>query len=209
MSHELRTPLNAIIGFSEIIMNPRARRWRAGKIRRLRRRHKRLGPAPSVLDQRNPGPVEDRGRPQRNPGKRDRPRYPGGIRRGTCSPRSSRKAIWRWSSTCRYSAPALLVDGGKLKQCLANLLSNASKSSRAGGRDTVTITARFPRPAWRAWRSCGARHPGIGIAKEDIAIVLSPFGQVESAFHRSHTGTGLGLPIAKALIEQAMAARCA
>jgi len=42
---------------------------------------------------------------------------------------------------------------------------------------------------------------GIGIAPEDIATVLSPFGQVESAFSRSHHGTGLGLPLAKSLAE--------
>jgi two-component system cell cycle sensor histidine kinase PleC len=42
---------------------------------------------------------------------------------------------------------------------------------------------------------------GIGIADEDIAKVLQPFSQVESAFSRSHEGTGLGLPLAKSFIE--------
>ena len=42
---------------------------------------------------------------------------------------------------------------------------------------------------------------GIGIAESDIPAVLQPFTQVESAFSRSHEGTGLGLPLAKSFIE--------
>ena len=42
---------------------------------------------------------------------------------------------------------------------------------------------------------------GIGIAEDDIPSVLQPFSQVESAFSRSHEGTGLGLPLAKSFIE--------
>ena len=42
---------------------------------------------------------------------------------------------------------------------------------------------------------------GIGIAEDDIPSVLLPFSQVESAFSRSHEGTGLGLPLAKSFIE--------
>ena len=45
------------------------------------------------------------------------------------------------------------------------------------------------------------RDTGIGIAADDIEKVLSPFGQVESAFSRPHHGTGLGLPLAKSLAE--------
>ena len=42
---------------------------------------------------------------------------------------------------------------------------------------------------------------GIGIAAEDIKRVLEPFGQVDNALNRRRGGTGLGLPIAKALVE--------
>jgi signal transduction histidine kinase len=42
---------------------------------------------------------------------------------------------------------------------------------------------------------------GIGIALEDIPKALSQFGQVDSALNRLHTGTGLGLPLAKAMVE--------
>ena len=42
---------------------------------------------------------------------------------------------------------------------------------------------------------------GIGIAAEDVAKAMTPFGQVESAFSRAHQGTGLGLPLSKKLAE--------
>ena len=42
---------------------------------------------------------------------------------------------------------------------------------------------------------------GIGIARDDIAKALSPFGQIDSAFNRRHAGTGLGLPLTKRLVE--------
>jgi signal transduction histidine kinase len=42
---------------------------------------------------------------------------------------------------------------------------------------------------------------GIGIAPQNVAKALETFGQVESAISRKHRGTGLGLPLAKGLIE--------
>jgi len=42
---------------------------------------------------------------------------------------------------------------------------------------------------------------GVGIASIDIPTVMAPFGQVETAFQRAHPGTGLGLPLTRALIE--------
>ncbi len=41
----------------------------------------------------------------------------------------------------------------------------------------------------------------MGIAPEDIPKALSQFGQVDSAHNRKHEGTGLGLPLSKALAE--------
>jgi two-component system cell cycle sensor histidine kinase PleC len=42
---------------------------------------------------------------------------------------------------------------------------------------------------------------GIGIAPEDLDRVLEPFAQVDSSLSRSHSGTGLGLPIVKRMME--------
>ncbi|MEW5727698.1 MAG: ATP-binding protein, partial [Pseudomonadota bacterium] len=42
---------------------------------------------------------------------------------------------------------------------------------------------------------------GVGIAPEDLPLVLQPFGQVENALAPKHEGTGLGLPLAKGFME--------
>ena len=42
---------------------------------------------------------------------------------------------------------------------------------------------------------------GSGIAPEDMATAMTPFGQVDSALSRKYEGTGLGLPLTKALAE--------
>ena len=45
------------------------------------------------------------------------------------------------------------------------------------------------------------RDTGVGMTEEEIAIALTPFGQVDGSRARWREGTGLGLPIAKALVE--------
>jgi len=42
---------------------------------------------------------------------------------------------------------------------------------------------------------------GVGIAPQDIPTALAPFGQIDNAFSRSHSGTGLGLPLSKRFVE--------
>ncbi len=92
-------------------------------------------------------------------------------------------------------SPVLCVDERKIVQILINLLSNACKFTPAGGRVTLSAIASPD-----GGLAIAVRDTGIGIAADDIEKVLSPFGQVESAFSRKHHGTGLGLPLAKSLI---------
>lgn len=92
--------------------------------------------------------------------------------------------------------PPLWADPRMLKQIMINLLSNAVKFTPAGGEielrcaiekgGTLLITVR---------------DTGIGIAVHDIPAALAPFGQVESTLARRHTGTGLGLPLCRCLVE--------
>lgn len=97
-----------------------------------------------------------------------------------------------------FAVPMALVtaDERRLKQILINLLANAVKFTPAGG----TIIAK-------AWATPGEGaglaviDNGIGIAGVDQARMLEPFTQVESSFNRKHDGTGLGLPLCRALIE--------
>jgi len=92
--------------------------------------------------------------------------------------------------------PALRADERKLKQILVNLLSNAVKFTDTGGEVTL-----------RAWCRTDSGYvfqitdTGIGIAPEDIPKALLRFGQVGGALNRHYEGTGLGLPLTKALVE--------
>ncbi|MEE9589160.1 MAG: HAMP domain-containing sensor histidine kinase, partial [Hyphomicrobiaceae bacterium] len=92
--------------------------------------------------------------------------------------------------------PVIYADERLVKQCLVNLLSNAVKFTPEGGK----IEIRVGRPE-NGGLSVAVADTGIGISQEDFERVLSPFGQVESAYSGTYEGTGLGLPITKALIE--------
>ncbi len=91
---------------------------------------------------------------------------------------------------------ALFADGRKLKQILINLLSNAVKFTPGGGR--VALEAAVDGDGSFV---IGITDSGIGIAPDDIATVMAPFSQVDSDLNRRYEGTGLGLPITKALVE--------
>ncbi|NIA72232.1 hypothetical protein HBA54_26935 [Pelagibius litoralis] len=92
------------------------------------------------------------------------------------------------------SLPAIRADKRRLTQVLVNLLSNA-----------VKFTPRDGRVSLRCWATEGsgivfqAIDNGVGIARADIPLALSVFGQVENDCKPQ--GTGLGLPLAKALVE--------
>ena len=92
--------------------------------------------------------------------------------------------------------PRLRVDPRAIRQMLANLLTNAVKFTPKGGQ--VTLTAR----ADGDQIELSVADTGIGIAPKDIAKVLEPFGQADNPHSRRQQGTGLGLPIVKALVEQ-------
>jgi signal transduction histidine kinase len=91
--------------------------------------------------------------------------------------------------------PTLRADSRRLKQILINLLSNAVKFTQAGGR--VTVEAAVEQRGFRI----AVSDTGIGIAAEDLETALRPFGQIDSRLARKYQGTGLGLPLTKAMAE--------
>jgi len=88
-------------------------------------------------------------------------------------------------------------DPVRMKQVLMNLLTNAIKFTPRGG----SVVLKLDRSDDGQVR-CAVRDTGIGIAAEDIEKVLTPYGQVVSGDGGAMEGTGLGLPIAKALVER-------
>jgi PAS domain S-box-containing protein len=95
-----------------------------------------------------------------------------------------------------HDAPSIWIDKRKLAQVIINLLSNALKFTPRGG--TVALSSHSNDDGSLA---ISVRDTGIGIAPEDMQMVLAPFGQVESAFSRKHHGAGLGLPLSRSLTE--------
>ncbi|HVJ34679.1 MAG TPA: PAS domain-containing sensor histidine kinase [Terriglobia bacterium] len=96
---------------------------------------------------------------------------------------------------------ALMVDRRRFIQMILNLLTNAAKFTRAGGR--ILISAQRLDAQYIAVM---VNDNGIGMSAEDIAVALQPFGQVAHANETTElppeqAGTGLGLPIVKSLVE--------
>ena len=75
-------------------------------------------------------------------------------------------------------------------------MTNAIKFTEAGGKVTFKTW-------WRAKDGVVFQiiDTGIGIAPQDIRQALARFGEIYSEFNRRQEGTGLGLPLTKALIE--------
>ncbi|MFD2205755.1 MHYT domain-containing protein [Kiloniella antarctica] len=88
------------------------------------------------------------------------------------------------------------TDRGKLYQVLINLISNAVQYTPAQGRVTIR--------AWPGNRNVNIviEDTGIGMTEEEIDLAVKPFGQVKNAFTSDLSGTGLGLPIVHAFVEQ-------
>jgi signal transduction histidine kinase len=91
--------------------------------------------------------------------------------------------------------PGLFCDRVRVRQILLNVLSNAVKFTEPGG--TVEIKTEVT-----SGLELIVKDTGTGIKPEDIARILTPFGQVASVYSRNHQGAGLGLTLTKALIER-------
>lgn len=92
--------------------------------------------------------------------------------------------------------PEIRADMGQLKTIFERLLDNAITFTPAGG--SIALIAR---------RMAGGRimvavsDTGVGMTPDDIEIALKPFGQIDNRLGRDHGGAGLGLTIAKPLVE--------
>lgn len=92
---------------------------------------------------------------------------------------------------------AIVGDGSRLRQVLANLVSNGVKFTENGGV-TVTVSREPGDPPWIVM---SVEDTGIGIPEDAINELFQPFTQVDASATRRHEGTGLGLAISKRLVE--------
>jgi len=194
MSHELRTPLNAIIGFSEIIHgqlfgeigNDRYLDY-SGDI--LRSGKHLLEVINSVLDLSK----SEAGKMVldiKTVDMRD-------VLKDCVTMVREQLADARLSfevAGLDQSLP-LAADPAKLRQIFLNLLSNALKFTESDGFISLTV-GRGPQGI-----SITVGDTGIGMSPEDLEVALQPFGQVDNRLERKYEGTGLGLPLTRALVE--------
>ncbi|HLB79634.1 MAG TPA: HAMP domain-containing sensor histidine kinase, partial [Dongiaceae bacterium] len=195
MSHELRTPLNAILGFSETIagelFGPIGQPRYTSYARDIHASGTHLlAIINDILDlsKIEAGKYEIRPEPVEVAALVDE-----------CLKIVAGQAAERGvalSAKVDPALPPLHLDKRAAKQILLDLLSNALKFTPADGAVTVVVERLADGGA-----ALRVSDTGIGIAADDIPRILTPFVQVESAMTRQHAGTGLGLPIAKALAE--------
>lgn len=191
MSHELRTPLNAIIGFSSILSTELYgplgdARYRDHAQDVQKSGEHLLSLINDILDftkvdgghlELNEEPVE----------------ISQVIAESLRMVRNDSNIDLRTQAAANL--PIVRVDRRRIRQVMLNLLSNALKFTPEDGtidifaghnEDGITITVA---------------DTGIGIAPENLALVLERFGQVDHDLNRKHQGAGLGLPLSKRLVE--------
>jgi signal transduction histidine kinase/HAMP domain-containing protein len=194
MSHELRTPLNAIIGFSEIISgqffgalgNARYLDY-SGDI--LRSGRHLLAVINDVLDLSK----SEAGKmvlAARETDMRDVLNDCITMIREQCA-----GAGLTLSVTGMEHALPMTGDAAKLRQIFLNLLSNAIKFTEKGGKVSLDACSTADSIA------VTVADTGIGMDPEDVEIAFQPFSQVDNRLERRYEGTGLGLPLTKALVD--------
>jgi two-component system, cell cycle sensor histidine kinase PleC len=99
-------------------------------------------------------------------------------------------------SKLNAALPNVRGDARKLRQVFSNLISNSIKFTPARGSVTVATQALEDGGV-----SVRIGDPGVGLTKEVVALALTPFAQVDTGLSRWQEGAGLGLPIAKALVQ--------
>jgi signal transduction histidine kinase len=195
MSHELRTPLNAVIGFSQIIkdqmMGPSVSKRYADYANDIFNCGLHLLEVISnILDvsKIEAGKVALDEEALELP---DLVKATVGVLRQ----QADRKHI-ALAADIPETAPLIRGDRGKLRQVMMNLLSNAIKFTPEGGRVTVRLEYEAGRGI-----AIAVADTGIGMSAEEIPIALEPFQQIDNALTKRYEGTGIGLPLAKRLVE--------
>jgi signal transduction histidine kinase len=194
VSHEVRTPLNSILGFTELMLeerlgaigNPRYR----GYVEDI---HQSGLYALSLLNDLLDISKIDAGKIDLDFTAVDLPELVEACV-NSLQPLAKRERILLRTSLAP-NLPAVIADRRRLKQILLNLLSNAIKFTNAGGQ--VIVSARVIDGGDLRLR---VHDTGVGMTEDEIAAAMQPFHQLDTA-PRKQAGTGLGLPVTKALVE--------
>lgn len=199
MSHELRTPLNAIIGFAELLdgqpfgpLGDRRYAAYAGDI--LSGGRRLLTAVNDILDL---AKIEA-GHMDLHLDEVDPNEIAVSCLRSLVTEAQQRGVKL---SLDLDDVPLVHADSKRLRQILLNLMSNAVKFTPSGG--AVTLSAAIePGASGEATKvALVVTDTGVGMTPEQIRVAMEPFRQVDGSHGRKHEGTGLGLPLARRLVE--------
>ena len=194
MSHELRTPLNSIIGFTEILQ-----RNIAGELNEVQKENVGyiLGSGRHLLSLIND--ILDLSKVEAGKLELELNRFQIKDILNASLIMLKEKAYKHGISMDIQIAPdadiEIEADMRKLKQIMFNLLSNAVKFTLAGG----SVITRARRDG--DFIEVSVADTGIGIKPEDMEKIFTPFQQIGSVYTKMYAGTGLGLSLAKKLVE--------
>jgi signal transduction histidine kinase len=193
VSHEIRTPLNAIIGFAEVMMEERFGPVGNERYKEyLKDVHTSGTHVLSIVNDLLDLSKIEAGKMELAPEDLDANATIGECVSIMQTQANQQRVIVRLSLAPRL--PRIRADERSLRQILLNLLSNAVKFNEPGGQ--VIVSSAQTDAGFVVIR---VKDTGIGMSDDEIDIALEPFRQVATS--RKTTGTGLGLPVTKALIE--------
>ena len=194
MSHEIRTPINAILGMDEMIIreyNDETLRQYAMNIRNAS--NTLLSIINDILDF---SKIES-GKMQLVPVEYDTSLMIYDLV-SMMRPRAEKKGLTFTVRTDEKMPRTLFGDNIRLKQCILNILTNAVKYTETG---SVLFTVDWEKLSDNEiMLKVSVKDTGIGIKKEDIERLFSPFERADEIRNRSIEGTGLGMSIVKRLL---------
>jgi PAS domain S-box-containing protein len=195
ISHEIRTPLNAIIGFSEVMMDERFGPIGSERYRQyLKDIHASGGHLISLVNDLLDLSKIEAGRLELtfvSVNLNDLVQQCVAIMQQQAN---RERVIIRTS--LHHNLPQIVADARAMRQIMLNLLSNSIKFTGVGGQVIISTAQTDDHEV-----VLRVRDTGSGMSEKELQIALEPFGQVPTVTRWDSGGTGLGLPITKALAE--------
>jgi signal transduction histidine kinase len=191
VSHELRTPLNAIIGWVKMmrssVADPAIHQRGIEVIERNAEAQAQLVSDLLDVSRMTAGRLRIDVRPTDLVSVVE-------VALDTVRPAAAAKGI-RLSAALDHDRPCVTGDPVRLQQVVLKLLSNAVEFTDAGGAIDVRVLARDGRV------ELVVADTGQGIEAVELPLIFERFRQIDGSAARAHTGLGLGLAIAKSLVE--------